>query len=132
MVTKTEDTDTDARQATILEFKVAVNLSAGQIERWLDTEESKAVGQKQGGTGETTDFAMGRKIADLLAKKQRNYGDDLAKMRKGAGYTERHLAQRPDGDATHISWRRSFITWGHAPLMMDGRFAVAVSARTLE
>jgi len=31
------------------EFGAAVNMTASELERWLDTAESKEVGQRQGG-----------------------------------------------------------------------------------
>ena len=116
MATKSDDEATDERRATIAEFKEAVNMPASAIERWLDTDESKAVGQKKDGAGESTGHAMGREIVALLGKRQADYDDDdLAKMTKVVGYVHRHLAQRPDGDVTDTPWRHSLMNWGHDP-----------------
>ena len=46
------------------EFSDAVNMTASELERWLERDESKAVGQKDGG-GESTGHEMGRHIVDL-------------------------------------------------------------------
>ena len=46
--------DRDDRTATIDAFHEAVNMTAAKVEAWLHTEESKAVGQKEGGEGEST------------------------------------------------------------------------------
>ncbi len=116
MATKTDDTTTDEREEIIADFKDAVNMTASQIDDWLATDDSKAVGQKEDGAGESTGHAMGRDIVRILAKKRADYtDDDLAKMRKVVGYVHRHTAQRPDGDVTETPWRYSLMNWGHDP-----------------
>jgi DNA topoisomerase VI subunit B len=101
---------------TYAEFSDAVNMTAKQIEDWLQTEESKEVGQKKGGGGESTGHEMGRRIVTLLGKKKRDLTeDDYAAMRKVVGYVKRHSAQRPDGDVTDTPWRYSLMNWGHDP-----------------
>ena len=103
-------------KATLDEFHELVNLTAKQLGDWLETEESKAVGQKKDG-GESTGHHMGREIVAMLGKKRADYSyDDLAAMRKVIGYIKRHLAQRPDGDVTGTPWRYSLMNWGHDPL----------------
>ena len=39
-----------ADDATWKEFRDTVNMTAAKLEKWLDTDESKAVGQKSGVT----------------------------------------------------------------------------------
>jgi hypothetical protein len=98
------------------DWKQAVNMTAGDLEKWLDTEESQAVGDKSSG-GESTGHQSGRRIVTLLrSKKGELDGDDAAHMRKVVGYVHRHLAQRPDGDVTDTAWRHSLMNWGHDPL----------------
>ena len=46
------------------EFRDTVNMTAAELEKWLDTDESKDVGQKSG--GESTGHASGRRIVSLL------------------------------------------------------------------
>jgi len=99
---------------TRTDFADAVTMTATELERWLDTDESKAVGQKDG--GESTGHASGRRIVDILRKKKDDLTDaDLAHMRKVVGYVHRHLAQRPEGDITETPWRYSLKNWGHDP-----------------
>ena len=106
--------DDDAR--TREEFGEAVNMTAHELEEWLGTDESKEVGQKNGG-GESTGHEMGRHVVEVLGKHQADLTDsDLAHMRKVVGYVHRHLAQRPDGDVTDTRWRYSLMNWGHDPL----------------
>jgi Protein of unknown function (DUF3140) len=96
------------------DWKSAVNMTAKELERWLDTDESKSVGQ---GEGESTGHKSGRRIVDILGTKKGELSDDdVAHMRKVVGYVHRHLAQRPDGDVSETAWRYSLMNWGHDPL----------------
>ncbi|MGV0791816.1 DUF3140 domain-containing protein [Mycolicibacterium sp. XJ1819] len=82
--------DTAADDTAIYdEFGDTVNMTASELEKWLDTPQSKDVGQKSGG--------------------------DYAHMRKVVNYARRHLAQRPSGDVTESAWRYSLMNWGHDP-----------------
>jgi Protein of unknown function (DUF3140) len=100
------------------EFGQAVNMTAGELEKWLGTDESRAVGQKTGGSGESTGHESGRRIVELLrTRKDDLTDDDLAHMRKVHGYVQRHLAQEPDKEDVESSrWRYSLMNWGHDPL----------------
>ncbi|OMQ13943.1 DNA-binding protein [Modestobacter sp. VKM Ac-2676] len=100
------------------EFGEAVNMTAGELERWLATEESQAVGQKDGGSGESTGHESGRRIVALLHTRKADLtDDDLAHMRKVTGYVRRHLAQRPAKEDVETSkWRYSLMNWGHDPV----------------
>ena len=105
------DSDDDIRA----EFDEAVNMTARQLENWLQTEESRSVGQKDDG-GESTGHRSGRRIISLLGKRKDDLtDDDLAHMRKVNGYVKRHLAQRPQGDIADTAWRYSLMNWGHDP-----------------
>ncbi|MGY1638623.1 DUF3140 domain-containing protein [Geodermatophilus sp. SYSU D00742] len=108
----TEDRDTVRR-----EFGEAVNMTPAELERWLGTDESQAVGQKDGG-GESTGHASGRRIVELLRTEAADLtDDDLAHMRKVHGYVRRHLAQEPSQEDVETSrWRYSLMNWGHDPL----------------
>ena len=99
------------------DFAEAVNMTAAELEKWLATDESQSVGQKSGGSGESTGHESGRRIVELLrTKKDDLTDDDLAHMRKVHGYVQRHLAQEP-GDGVETSrWRYSLMNWGHDPL----------------
>jgi Protein of unknown function (DUF3140) len=111
----------DENDDTKKEFDDAVNMTAGELENWLGTDESKSVGQKSGGSGESTGHESGRRIVKMLkAKKSDLSDDDYAHMRKVVGYTKRHLAQRPSGDAKDSAWRYSLMNWGHDPVKSGG------------
>lgn len=93
----------------------AVNMTAKELEDWLGTEESKAVGQKDGG-GESTGHRSGRRIVEIERTKKGDLtADDAAHMRKVVGYVKRHRAQRPSGDVSDSDWRYSLMNWGHDP-----------------
>ena len=101
---------------TYAEFKDAVNMTASELEKWLETDEANEVGQKSGG-GESVGHDSGRKIVKLLHTKKADLTDaDEQHMRKVVGYVHRHLAQRPDGDVSGTKWRYSLMNWGHDPL----------------
>ncbi|WP_067805073.1 DUF3140 domain-containing protein [Nocardia beijingensis] len=108
-MTTTDDEDTRTQ------FDQIVNMTPAELRRWLDTDESKSVGQKPEGGGESTGHASGRRIIDILEKKEPS-GDDYAHMRKVIGYAHRHLEQRPSGDIENSRWRYSLMNWGHDPM----------------
>lgn len=96
-------------------FGEAVNMAPAELEEWLETEQSRAVGQKRDG-GESVGHASGRRIVALLRTERRALcDDDYLHMRKVAGYVARHRAQRPENVVTS-RWRYSLMNWGHDPL----------------
>lgn len=103
-------------KSVIDEFRQAVNMSPEEIESWLDTDESKAVGQKDG-EEESIGHKSGQQIIQLLQKKQDEYtDDDLSQMKRVISYVHRHSAQKPSGDIADSRWRYSLKNWGHDPL----------------
>ena len=103
-------------KSVIDEFQQVINMTPEELESWLDTEESKEVGQKEG-EEESIGHKSGKRIIQLLQKKQDEYtDDDLSHMKKVVSYVHRHLAQRPSGDIEDTHWRYSLKNWGHEPL----------------
>ena len=99
------------------EFAEVVNMTAAELQKWLDTDESRSVGDTGGSEKESTGHAMGRHIVDLRDKHAADLDDnDYARMRKVVDYVHRHLAQRPRGDVTDTKWRHSLMNWEHDPL----------------
>jgi hypothetical protein len=106
----------DDRKLIIEDFKQAVNMSPQQLEQWLDTEDSKKVGQKDG-DDESIGHRSGKYIIELLNKQSSEYtDDDISHMRKVISYMRRHSSQRPSGDIKDTRWRFSLMNWGHDPL----------------
>ena len=100
------------------QFKHDVNMSARQLADWLQTEESKSVGQDSG-DGTSIGRRSGERIVEILHKKAAELTpDDEQHMHKVHSYVSRHLAQGPhDPQAMPTSrWRYSLMNWGHDPL----------------
>lgn len=105
----------DDNDQTKKDFDDAVNMTASELKKWLDTDESKEVGQKKDG-GESTGHESGRHIVRILEKKKADLtDDDYAHMRKVVGYVKRHSAQKPKGDTSDTAWRYSLMNWGNDP-----------------
>ena len=99
-------------------FDEAVNMSPSELERWLETQESGAVGWIHEGESEAVGHQEGRRIVQIKRTKKADLTDeDYAHMRKVVGYVHRHLAQGgPAEDKEHSRWRYSLMNWGHDPL----------------
>lgn len=111
-----------------VEFGKAVNMTAKELGRWLDTDESQSAGQKDG-DAESTGHASGRRIVELLRTNKADLSEDVyAHMRTVLGYVHRHLAQRPSGDVTDTSWRYSLINWA-TPHSNEVRRTIALGDR---
>ena len=97
------------------EWKDAVNMAPQELEDFLASDESRAVGAKEDG-GESVGHRSGRRIVQILRTRKDELTEaDAAHMRKVVGYVHRHLAQRPSGDVTDSPWRHSLMNWGHDP-----------------
>ena len=111
------------KKAAATEFKKLVNMTPAQIQKFLDTKDSKAVGFKKEGAGESVGHKSGKKIIEIKGKKAADYSDDDYKhMRKVVGYIHRHCAQGPahKADVNESKWRYSLMNWGHDPLKGGG------------
>jgi Protein of unknown function (DUF3140) len=103
-------------EQVVEESDEAVNMSSKELEEWLENEESKEVGQKDGGS-ESKGHESGRKIVEILGKNNSDYTEeDIEHMRRVVSYVHRHQAQRPKGDVEGSNWRYSLMNWGHDPL----------------
>ena len=102
------------------EFSEAVNMAPAELDKWLRTPESHAVGWKSKDEGsESVGHASGRRIVKILRKRNDKLtSDDYAHMRKVVGFVRRHSAQRPQNIYTS-RWRYSLMNWGHDPAKED-------------
>lgn len=98
------------------EFHATVNMGAAELEDWLATEESRAVGWTRPGDTESVGRAAGRHILRILrtAEPARDE-EDYRLMCKAVGVIRRHVAQRPENIVTS-RWRHALMNWGHDPL----------------
>lgn len=97
-------------------FRSAVNMSAEEIENWLETAESRAVGCVHPGETESVGRQAGRRIALILRMPEEALDEeDYALMRKAAGLVARLRAQEPANPVTS-RWRYALMNWGCDPL----------------
>jgi hypothetical protein len=111
------------REQIAKDFSAAVNMDADELDRWLATAESKAVGWKgaDGKARESVGHASGRRIVAILRTRPGERSEaDYAHMRKVVGFVHRHRAQEPTNPVTS-RWRYSLMNWGHDPLKPAGR-----------
>jgi hypothetical protein len=108
-------TDQQELKAVKSEFSDLVNMSASQLEKWLDSEESKSVGQKKDGDSESTGHKSGKRIIEILGKEKADLTEaDYDHMHKVISYIRRHLAQKPE-QVEGSNWAYSLKNWGHDP-----------------
>jgi Protein of unknown function (DUF3140) len=98
----------DDRQQLIEKFDEAVNMTPKELEEWLQTEESKSIGQSDGG-GESKGHESGRRIVKIKRKNKSDYTDDVEHMKRVNSYVKRHLGQGPKNDVENSKWRYSLV-----------------------
>jgi hypothetical protein len=78
----------------IADFDEVAIMIPEELQEWLETDESREVGQKDA-DGESTGHRSGRRIVEIQRKKKSDHtDDDLIRMRKVTGYVKRHLKQK--------------------------------------
>ncbi len=106
--------DDKEKDETYQQFKESVNMSPSALEEWLDTEESKSVGQDSG-DGEAIGHKSGERIIEIKHTKKADLSDDdYAHMAKVNSYVARHSAQQPK-EVEGSRWLYSLKNWGHDP-----------------
>jgi len=91
-----------------------VEMTPAELERWLDTEESRLVGWHHEGEEAAIGHQPGRRIVEIGHKRQADLDDDdYTQMRKVVGYVRRHTAQGGPAKGIDASRRRySLMNWG--------------------
>ena len=113
MKEKDSNNETQEHQDIYDEFKKLVNMTASQLEKWLETDESKHTGQDSG-DGEAIGHKSGKQIIDILHKKKAGLAqDDYHQMQRVISYISRHKAQKPQGDLSETRWNYSLKNWGY-------------------
>ncbi len=99
------------------EWQLLLNMPPKELEEWLETDESRAVGDSDDGE-ESTGHASGRRIVKIKhTNKDELTEDQWDHMGKVVGYIKRHLAQGgPQDDVETSKWRYSLMNWGHDPM----------------
>ncbi|MEL7272912.1 MAG: DUF3140 domain-containing protein [Pseudomonadota bacterium] len=99
------------------EWRDLVNMAPKELEKWLETQESKEVGADSG-DGESKGHKSGKRIVEI----KRTNKDDISHdqwdhMATVVGYIKRHLSQGgPDENVETSAWLYSLMNWGHDPL----------------
>jgi hypothetical protein len=103
------------------EWKTLVNMTASELSDWLDTEESRSVGDTDQGE-ESTGHKSGRRIVDILKTAKGDFSDsDWDHVAEVVGYIKRHGAQGGPADNLEESrWYYSLKNWGHDALGEKG------------
>lgn len=98
------------------EWRELVNMAPGELEQWLQTEESRSVGDSD--DGESTGHKSGRRIVTIKRTDKDELSDDQWNhMATVVGYVKRHKSQGgPAEDVETSNWRYSLMNWGHDPL----------------
>ncbi|WP_411892023.1 DUF3140 domain-containing protein [Yoonia sp. SDW83-1] len=98
------------------EWRDLVNMAPQELEDWLETSESKSVGDSE--DSESTGHKSGRQIVNIKRTNKDDLSDDQwDHMATVVGYIKRHLSQGgPGDDIEHSDWRYSLMNWGHDPL----------------
>ncbi|MEE4350268.1 MAG: DUF3140 domain-containing protein [Pacificimonas sp.] len=108
----------DDRDELYDEFTDKVNMQPKELEDWLETEESKSVGDSD--SGESTGHKSGKRIVEIKRTNKADLTDDQwDHMNKVVNYISRHCAQVPD-DPEGSNWAYSLKNWGHDPMKDDG------------
>jgi hypothetical protein len=109
-----------SRETVWEQWRELVNMAPAELEEWLQTDESRAVGDSA--SGESTGHASGRRIVDIKRTKKAELSDSQwDHMATVVGYINRHCAQGgPESDVETSAWRYSLMNWGHDPLKSDG------------
>ncbi|KAI0327653.1 hypothetical protein GY45DRAFT_1094991 [Cubamyces sp. BRFM 1775] len=112
------------REEVIREFNEEVNMSADELEKWLEDPKSTKAGTGVG-------IESGHKIIEILRKNpekdpEKYDEDDIAHMRKVVSYAKRHLAQedhlKDTKTRTELENTKSTISlknWGHVSRASD-------------
>ncbi len=110
----------DDKLETRKTFEKLVNMQPKELADWLETDESKSVGQDSG-DGEAIGHKSGERIVDIKRKAVDDYGDDdYEHMERVISYVKRHSAQGPEDDVKESRWRYSLMNWGHDPCKEGG------------
>jgi hypothetical protein len=95
------------------EFAEVANMAPGKLERWLASDESKAVGG-----GDDVSHRAGQRIVQLKRTRMDQLIEgDYDQMQEITQYLRQRLAKRPKGDLRDSDWRRRLMNWGHDPLL---------------
>lgn len=104
------------------EWKKFVNMPPSELEKWLKSEKSKAVGDASDSNKESTGHKSGRHILKIKRTKKADLTEgQWDHMATVIGYIKRHCSQGgPKKNPEDSKWRYSLMNWGHDPFKKGG------------
>jgi hypothetical protein len=106
MTSRRKESDKDIER----DFNVLLNMSARELDDWLETAESKSVGWHHEGETEV-------RRPSIWPAYHRDSTKQQPHRRRPCPHAKgRHLAKRPHHNVEHTRWRYSLTNWGHDPL----------------
>lgn len=107
-----------SREQIWSEWQERVNMAPAELEDWLETDESKAVGDSA--RGETIGHRSGRRTVEIKRTGKDALSDaDWDHMAEVVGHINRHCSQVPDAPEGS-DWAFSLKNWGHDPFGENG------------
>jgi len=100
------------------EFQEKQNMTANELESWLDTQDSKNAGKAMD-NGETVGHSAGRSILKIIQKNWSDLTDanwDRINETVGVYHQKLHPSQKPSSDVEGSSWHKALKNWGHDAL----------------
>src|SRR5262245_46606303 len=93
-------------------FAALVNMSAGELAAWHETEHSRSVGQDDG-DGVSVGVKAGQRTIQMLRAKRAPDAEDLRHMRRVISFIKRLRTQAPRQRRQTSRWRYALMNWGH-------------------
>jgi hypothetical protein len=98
------------------DWKRLINMTAREIENWLETPASQAAAYAA-----TRDQVAGRhpghRVAEILRTRKVDLTDaEVTHMREVVSHVRGRLPLRPPGNVKDTRWRYSLMNWGHDPV----------------
>lgn len=98
------------------EFREYINMGAGELGKWLDTKEAKAVDLEPLESDIPSRKAGERTIKILRKKPFELTKSNYDHIERAIAFLSKKLAERPEGNIADTLWRYSLMNWGHDPL----------------
>ncbi len=97
------------------EFQETHNMSSSELEKWLDTEESRNAGREMD-SGETVGHSAGRQLVKILNTDKNDLTDanwDRINQTVGIYHQKIHESQMPSSDIEGSAWHHSLKNWAY-------------------
>ena len=100
------------------EFQEKQNMSTAELEKWLETDQSKSAG-KEMKNGETVGHRAGKSILAIKKKNKLDFTTnnwDRINETVGVYHQKLHPSQKLSNDVENSRWYFSLKNWGHDAL----------------